>query len=324
MGFRTTQILYVTAKLGLADQLAPGPQTVADLAEVVGADASSLNRLLRALASLEIVAQTNEGTFALTARGELLRTDVPGSLHSLAILYGEPWLWQAYGQMLHSVRTGKPGFDQVHGQSLYEFLEHNPSAGEQFHAAMSGYSALETKAIVSAYDFTPYSTVIDVGGSQGALVAAVLQAHPHLKGIVFDLETIINQADQKFIRTDIAERIRFVAGDFFAGVPGKGDLYILKSVLHNWDDLAARRILQSCHGNMPGGARLLVIERVIPAVSEASESILFDMNMLVVTGGRERTEAEYRTLLEKSGFQLIRIMPTQAPVSLLEAVPIIR
>lgn len=322
MGFRSTQLIYVAAKLGLADHLIDGPQTPERLAQVTGTDPIALHRVLRALASLGLFTQTTDGAYTLTPQAEQLRTDMPGSLRNLAILYGEDWLWQAYGQMLYSVQTGESAFDHVHGQPLYAYLEHHPSAGQLFHAAMSGYSALETAAILSAYDFSPLRTVIDIGGSEGALMVALLQAYPRLNGVVFDVEAVINQAEKRLGELNLSERIKLVAGNFFTDVPADGDLYILKSILHNWDSVAAQRILQNCRRAMSTDARLLIVERLVELDNGPSESKLFDINMLVVTGGQERTEQEYQMILRNSGFQLTRIIPTHSPLSLLEAVPI--
>jgi SAM-dependent methyltransferase len=321
MGFRMTQLLYVAAKLNLADQLATAPQSAHQLAHTVGADASSLRRLLRALAGAGLVVETN-GTFELTAVGELLRRDRPGSLHAVAALYGEEWLWRAYGRMLHSVQTGEPAFTHVHGLSFYDYLSHDPTAAAQFQHAMSEYSRLEADAIAAAYDFSGHSTVVDIGGGKGTLLAKLLSAHGGLSGVLFDLPEVVLGADHVFTLAGVSSRASWVGGDFFSAVPHDGDLYLLKSVLHNWDDEAAARLLQCCHRAMGPHARLLVAERVVPADNAPSEAKLFDINMLVVVGGRERTEAEYRELFKRSGFALARVIPTNSPLSLIEAQPV--
>jgi hypothetical protein len=321
MGFRTTQLIYVAAKLGLADYLEQEPQTPRQLAQAVGAEPQALYRLLRALASLGLFAETDDGTFTSTPLAQLLRTGAAGSLRSLAILYGEEWLWQAYGQMLYSVQTGQPAFEHTHGQPFYTYLHEHPSASAQFNETMSGYSALEAAAILDAYDFSGVEKVVDVGGGHGMLMTALLQTHSHLSGIVFDLEPVVAGAECLLAEARLAARAECVAGDFFITLPGGGDIYLLKSVLHNWDDTDAIRILRACRQAMATQARLLVVERVIPTGNEPAEAKLFDINMLVVVGGQERTEREYQALFQAAGFNLTRIIPTHSPLSLIEGVP---
>jgi hypothetical protein len=321
MGFRVTQMIYVAAKLGLADQLAARPMTPEALAAAVGADPQALHRLLRALAGIGLFAEDAGGAYGLTAEGALLRSDVPGSLHSIAILYGEEWLWQAYGAMLHSVRTGQSAFIRTHGQTLYGYLQEHPRAAAQLNAAMSGVSGQEIDAILGAYEFSTVRSVVDIGGGQGALIAGLLQAHPQLHGIAFDLPSVVAGASQLFERAGLADRARGIGGDFFEHVARGGDLYLLKPVLHNWDDEDAERILGVCRAAMDQHARLLVIERVIPPGNEPSEAKLFDISMMTVAGGRERTAQEYHALLAKAGLALTRVIPTASPLSLIEARP---
>ena len=298
MGFRVTQLIYVAAKLGLADHLEQGPQTPHALAQAVGAEPQALYRLLRALASIGLFAETADGAFRLTPLAKLLQTNLAGSLRGLAILYGEEWLWQAYGHMLFSVETGRPAFEQIHGEPLYDYLGHHPAAEAQFQAAMSGYSAQEAAAILAAYDFSTVATVVDVGGA-----------------------SVVADAQRQLADAGLASRATCVAGDFFAALPSGGDIYLLKSVLHNWEDAAATRILRSCRQAMSRRARLLVIERVIPSGDAPAEAKLFDINMLVTVGGQERTEREYRALFQAAGFDLTQIIPTYSPLSLIEGAP---
>ena len=320
MGFRATQLLYVAAKLHLADHLADEPRAADALARTVGADESALRRVLRALASLGILVET-DGTFALTELGQLLRRDVPGSLHGLAVLYGDDWLWRAYGQLLHSAMTGKSAFAHVHGTPFYDYLDRNSDAASLFQEAMAAYSRLEAAAIAEAYDFAPNSTVVDVGGGDGTLLAALLSAHPSLSGVLFDQPAVIARAEQVFAAAGVAPRAASVGGDFFSSVLPDGDVYLLKSVVHNWDDEPAERLLRTCRRVTKPQARLLIAERVVPIDNAPSEAKLFDINMLAIVGGRERTHAEYRALLERSGFALLREIPTKSPLSLIEACP---
>lgn len=317
MGFRTTQMIHVAAKLGLADRLAAGPCSVENLAAAVGAEPQALHRLLRALASLGIFAQDETGCFALTPQAELLRSDVQGSLRDIALMYGEDWLWQAYGNMTHSVRTGAPAFTKTHGQPFYGYLHAHPRAASRFNAAMNGFSSHETAAILEAYDFSDARSVVDIGGGHGALLAALLRAHAQLTGTVFDLPSVV--AGAAAVLSELGERVRTVAGDFFDEAPAGADLYVMKSVLHNWDDADAQRILATCRAAMAPDARLLVIERVVPEGNAPAEAKLFDINMLVVAGGCERTELEYRRLLEAAGLAVVRVAATRSPMSVMVA-----
>lgn len=317
MGFRTTQMIHVAAKLGLADLLAAGPRPVEELAAMAGAEPQALHRLLRALASLGIFAEDPAGDFVLTPQAELLRSDVQGSLRDVALLYGEDWLWQAYGNMTHSVRTGAPAFTKTHGQPFYGYLHAHPRAAARFNAAMTGFSSHETAAILEAYDFSDVRSVVDIGGGHGALLAALLRAHPQMSGTLFDLPSVL--AGAASVLGEMGERARTVAGDFFDEAPAGADLYVMKSVLHNWDDTDAQRILSTCRAAMAPEARLLVIERVVPDGNAPSEAKLFDINMLVVAGGRERTEPEYRRLLEQAGLALTRVGGTRSPLSVIVA-----
>jgi hypothetical protein len=321
MGFRTTQMIHVAAKLGLADHLSTGPRTAAELAMAVSAAPQPLYRLLRALASLGIFAETGEGSFALTPLGRLLQRDVPGSLRSSALLYGDEVFWAAYGGMCASVQTGEPAFAQCHGEPMYAYLASHPATASLFHEAMSGFSQQEIAAILAAYDFSGFTTIVDVGGGQGSLIAALLKMHPHLRGIILDREDVAESARRLLDQAGLAGRSAFVAGDFFQAVPPEGDAYLLKSVIHNWDDAAAESILRNCRQAMSAQARVIVIERIIPPAGVPSEAKLFDINMLVTVGGQERTEQQHCDILHAAGFALARIIPTASPLSLIEGVP---
>lgn len=322
MGFRLTQLIYVAAKLALADHLQAQPQTPAQLAEIVDADPHALYRLLRALASVGIFAEQADGTFTSTPRASLLQADVLGSLRNVALLYGDEWYWQAYGRMLFSVQTGRPAFEAVHGAPLFAYMQQHPAEETVFHNAMTGFSAHEATAILAAYDFGGVQRVVDVGGGQGTLLAAILHAHPQLSGVLFDLASVIAQAQSFIGEQGLSERCSYVSGDFLAAVPAGGDLYLLKSVIHNWDDTASINILRNCRAAMGEHGRLVLAERVIPDGNTPAEAKLFDINMLVVIGGQERTEAEYRVLFQAAGLRLTRVLATRTALSLVEGIPI--
>jgi hypothetical protein len=322
MGFRASQLIYVAAKLGLADRLAAGPQSATTLASVVGAAPQPLYRLLRALASIGIFAETANGMFELTPSARLLQHDVPGSLRSTALLYGDEVFWAAYGGMIHSVRTGEPAFEHRHGEPMYAYLAGHAGTASLFDAAMSGFSEREVVAILAAYDFSGFTTVVDVGGGQGTLLAALLEAYPRLRGIILDRNEVAEGAGRLLAQAGLTERATFVAGNFFQAVPPNGDAYLLKSVIHNWDDAAARSILANCRQAMRPDARLIVMERVVPPAGVPSEAKLFDINMLVTVGGQERTEEQYRELFDMAGFDMTRIKATTSPLTLIEGVPL--
>jgi hypothetical protein len=321
MGFRTTQLVYVAAKLGLADLLAQEARTATDLAAATKVEPCALYRLLRALASLGIFAESDGGLFGMTPTAELLRRDRPGSLRSTVMLYGDEFLWRAYGQLFRAVETGQSAFSLVYGQSFYDYLGEHPASAALFHEAMTGFSQQEEIAILSAYNFSRYRSIIDIGGGQGELVFALLRAHSNLKAAIFDRTPPSEESLQMFASCGFAARAQFLQWDFFTAIPKGHDVYLLKSVIHNWDDAAAITILGRCRDAMPAEARLLLAERVIPAGNAPSEAKLFDINMLVSVGGQERTEAQYAALFDKAGLELTRAIPTASHLCLVEAAP---
>lgn len=319
MGFRTTQLLHVAAALGIADQLEAGPRPVAALAAACGCRAEPLNRMLRALATLGIVRELADGSFELASLGEHLRTQAEGSLRAMAALYGERWIWDAYGNLLHSVRTGEPAFDAVHGRRFFDYLQEDDSAARSFNAAMTSYSAQEISAVTAAYDFSRFHTIADIGGGHGRLLGAMLRASRDTRGILFDLPAVCAGAQQVLDDAGVADRVSVVSGDFFSAVPRGAQLYVMKSIIHDWDDDSARHILANCRAAMTRDARLLLIERLIGDPNEADEAKLFDISMLAMLGGRERTAGEYRALLESVGLRMMRTLATASPHSLIEA-----
>jgi hypothetical protein len=321
MGFRNTQLIAVAARLKLADHLKQGPKTAERLSILTQTESGSLYRLLRTLASVGIFKENEDSTFSITSTAELLCEEKSGSLRPLAILYGEEWLSRAYSNLGYSVETGKPAFDYIHGKSLYEYLEQDRLAADKFNCAMSAYSAAEAEAIELAYDFSGAKIVVDVGGGHGALLTSLLKANHYLTGIVFDLPKVIDSVNANSILSTKELNISYVGGNFFKEVPEGGDIYIMKSVLHNWDDDQCRSILTNCRKAMRDNSTLLVVERVIPSRNEQSEATLFDINMLVVTGGRERSKQEYDKLFDAAGFSLNRVIPTRSSVSIIEGMP---
>ncbi len=319
LSYYQTQMIYVAVKLGIPDLLAGRPRSAAELAPEVHAHPGALFRLMRALASLGIFSQDEQDKFALTELSRLLCAATPGSLRPFALSYGEPWWWSTWGDLLHSVQTGENAFNHVHGTSLFEFLSHNPEAATIFNDNMTSMTAGEVPAILAAADFSGVKLLVDVGGGEGMLVGAVLQAYPETHAIVFDLP---GTAPAAFMQASgVADRCKMVGGNFFESIPAGGDAYVLKDILHDWEDEKAILILRNIRQAISGSGRLMVIERVIRTGKEYVTACLIDINMLVMSGGRERTLEEYRALLAAGGFRLSRTIPTGTATDILEALP---
>ena len=321
LGFRVSQALYAAAELGIADLLVGGPRSADDLATATGAHAPSLYRVLRLLASEGVFAETPDGRFALTPPAEALRRDAPGSLRPMVLFGAGETLWRSSGHLLHAVRTGKPAFDQVHGVDFFEYFRRHPDEWALFDQVMTSHTAPVTRAVAAAYDFSPFGTIVDVGGGRGALALGLLEAYPHLRGIVFDQPEVAAGARQAIEAAGLAGRCEAVGGDFFAAVPEGGDAYLVKFILHDWDDERCVAILRACRRAVPADGRLLVIELLIPPGDAPSFAKSQDVNMLVNLGGRERTEAEYRALYAAAGFALTRTIPAQGELHVIEGLP---
>jgi hypothetical protein len=320
MGCFSSQTIHVAAKLRIADLLKDGPKSAAELAQLTGTHPQALYRVLRGLAGIGVFAEDAEGRFGLTPTAELLRTDVPGSMHAAGLLIGSILQWPALGDMLYSVQTGEPSFDHIFGQSQWQYMREHPEEYELFHYAMSSFSAAEIKAILGAYDFGAASAIVDIAGGQGKLLAAVLQAHPHLRGTLFELPEIAEQAKATFQAAGVAERCSLLSGDMFSFIPAKGDLYMMKTVIHDWDDQEVEQLLRTTYAAMPVGAKLLVITRVVAPGNTPDSSKFMDLNMMITMGGSERTAAEIERLLNAADLTLQRIIPTRSPLSIVESV----
>ena len=315
-----SQAVYVAAELGLADHLAAGPSGIPELARRADVDGPSLHRLLRALASVGVFKEDSDGRFTNTELSEALRSDVPGSMRSMAKFYGDHPTWDAWGELLYSVRTGKSAFQKVHGLLPFEFLAKNPRASAYFNEAMTGFSAQEIAAVHAAFDFSGVKTVVDVGGGHGALLCSILERNPEQRGILFDQPHVIDGAHAALAKSPVANRCKTVGGDFFKEVPQGADGYVLKHILHDWNDEQATAIASTIRRVMTPGSRLFVIETVIQPGNEPSFSKLLDLEMLVLyNGGRERTQQEFAKLFADAGLRLTRVVETQGPACVIEA-----
>jgi DNA-binding transcriptional ArsR family regulator len=314
-----TQAVAVAARLRIADLVAEGPRSAAELAEATGTRPDALARLLRALVGLEVLALDDDGRFAATPRSRALEAG-PGSIGALAELIAE-LSWRAWGALGHSVATGEPAFRHEYGQGMFDHLAGAPEAARVFQSWMTEQSNLQEAALLEAIDLAGVGRLIDVGGGRGTLLAALLRANPDLRGALYDRPEVAATAEA-LAAPDIAHRAEAIGGDFFASVPEGADRYVLKLVIHDWDDERAITILEAVRRAIPAGGRLLLIEHPLPEGDGYGHAVWLDINMLVMTdGGRERTVAEYRDLLARAGFALTRVIPTRGPIAVIEAAP---
>jgi hypothetical protein len=308
-GYRITQLLHVAAKLGIADELAAGPKSVEKLAETTGSHRPSLYRLLRCLASIGVFAERTHGTFEITPLASTLRSDVHNSMSAYALSCGETWWWSAFGELFHTVKTGETGFNHVQGVSFFEYLNKHPDAARVFNA------------IVAAYDFSGMKVLVDIGGGHGVLAAAILTQQPTARAIIVDQPAVIAGTSAVLGPLGISARCELTPGDFFVSIPSGGEIYTLKDIIHDWDDVQSTAILRNCRRAMSCTSRLLIIERLIQAGNEPCAGKLVDITMLALTGGMERTEEEYQKLLQAAGLQINRIVPLSTGGSVIEASP---
>jgi len=318
-GYWVSQAVYVAAKLGLADRLRDGPRTADELAQATATRPRPLYRLLRALASVGVFAEDVEHRFGLTPLADCLRSDLPGSQQALAIMAGEEH-YMAYGELLYSIQTGRTAFDKVYGQPVFDFLTAHPDQARLFDRAMVSVHGRETAAMLDAYDFSVIHVLADLGGGNGSVLTAILQKHPAMQGILFDLPGVAERAKATVQAAGLADRCQVIGGSFFDSVPQGADAYLLRHIIHDWEDERATRILRNIHRAMGEGGKLLLVEGVIPPGNEPAFGKLLDLTMLVIPGGQERTREEYEALFRAGGFRLTRIMPTQAEVSVIEGV----
>jgi O-methyltransferase domain/Dimerisation domain len=314
-GYQVTQAIHVAAVLGIADLLADGPRSSDDLAAAVDAHPPSLHRVLRALASVGVLHDQADGRFALTDVGACLRSDAADPVGGWAAYVGGNAHFAAWGNLLHAVRTGESAFRSVHGADVWDYRARHPGEGAAFDRAMTDNTRRTNRRLLAAYDFGSFATVVDVGGGHGALLAALLDAYPEMRGVLFDLPHVVAGATVDAARCDV------IGGSFFDGVPQGGDAYLLKAIVHDWEDEDAVRVLRACRDAAPRHARVLVVERDLGVANENAEAKFSDLNMMVGPGGRERTREEFAALFEAAGFALERAIPTGIGLSVFEGRP---
>ena len=325
-GFFPSAVLSVAARLRIPDLVAAGPKTSDELADATSTHPPSLYRLLRALAYLGILEETEPRHFGLTDMGELLRSDVPHSMWATTQLFCGEHVWRSWGDLMAGVQTGKPSYERGIGSEPFTEFAENAEGSKNFNQAMSEGTAREAPGIIGSYDFAQFGTLVDVGGGDGTLLASILAATPGLHGILFDTGPGSAEAPRRLRDAGVDDRCQVVEGDFFASVPEGGDAYIMKSVIHDWDDDRCVKILDNCRRAMNPGGKVIVVEPVVPATVKPSFALLgvvmSDLNMLMNTGGRERTEDEFASILSSAGLQLTGVsrVPKPSTLSVIESV----
>lgn len=318
-GYRLSQALYVVATLGIPDLLRSGPLGSEELARATGTNRAAMERVLRALAAVDILSEGEAG-FALTELGEGLRSDVPNSRNAWAKFVASPPMWAAWSALLHTVQTGENAFAHIHGVSTWHYRAENPEASAIFDAAMRENSRVLVEHLLRGVDFGGFAHLIDVGGGDGALLAGILARYPQAKGTLLDLPHVATKADAVLADAGVRDRARVVGGNFFDSVPNGGDCYLLKNVLHDWQDAEAVSILHQCRRAMTSNATLVLVERILDQPVDIDTS-LSDLNMLVNAGGRERSLDEFSELLTQTDFMLTRVIPIHGPRHAIEALP---
>jgi hypothetical protein len=318
-----SQLVFVAAKLGIADVLVDGPLTVEEIAIRVGAYAPHLKRVLRALASLGIFAADPHGRFHLNRLAQTLRSDHPESLRNFALMMVDDYNWSAWSALEHTVRTGSSAFEHVHGAAAFPWMREHPDKEKMFAASMASLSAMENAAVARSYAFGKLERIVDVGGGHGHLLAAILRSYVKLRGVLFDQPQVIQEAAHEGIVTspDIGGRCELTGGDFFQSVPAGADAYVMKYIIHDWDDERCVRLLGKCREAMPSGGRVLVVDHVVAPGNRFDWGKLLDINMMVMLGSKERTKEEFRQLFSRSGLRLKRVVRTGTSLGILEALP---
>jgi O-methyltransferase domain/Dimerisation domain len=322
-GLRVSQALFVAAELGVADHLSERPHDRFELATVTGADPAALGRVMRALCALGVFSESRSGHFSLESAGQFLRSEVPGSYRAGVLFHAGAVRWRCWSELLQTVKTGTNASERLLGKQLFEFYAIDAAESKIHDEAMRAFSASHAEILLDAVDFHRAGVVVDVGGGTGEFLAAILAENPDLRGVLFDRPNVVDHAVHVLSR--FADRCTTEGGSFFERVPDNGDTYLLKHIVHDWDDERVHAILCCCRRCMPASSRLVIIERKLPDLAEPKadvETFLTDLEMLVMTsGGRERTESEFRNLLANAGFELLRILPTSSPLFLFEARP---
>jgi SAM-dependent methyltransferase len=319
LGYIASTALYAAVKLKIADQLAGGPRPVADLARETGANEDALYRILRLLASVGIFEETAPRTFANNARSLTMRSGVPGSLHHMALWMADPFHFRVYADAMHAVMTGQPAVEKTVGMPAFEYFSKNRELSEIFNNAMTMFSTVVIQAALEVYDFSGIDTLVDVAGGHGQVIMSILKMYPSMRGVLADVDHVIAGAIPRIRAEGLESRLRTETIDFFKAVPEGGDAYIMKHIIHDWDDDRSLTILRNIKKAMKPGGRVILLDSVVQPGNTPDFGKLIDLEMMLFPGGRERTEAEFASLFRRAGFELTRIVPTQSPLSVIEA-----
>ena len=321
IAYRVSSLVYIAAEMNLADRLAEAPRTADELAETTGDYRPALYRFMRTLAGMGLFTECSDHRFSLTPLGEALRTGTPGSIRSSVLTLAGGLFTKPFGELHYSIKTGKPSFEKVFGMPVFEWLAKHPVEASMFSETMAGFHAAEPETVADAYDFSQAETVVDIGGATGNLLAAILSHHREPRGILFDLPHVVADAPALIKARGLTDRIAIESGSFFERIPVANGVYLLSHVIHDWSEAQCLTILGICRRTINPNSRLLIIEAVLPTGNTPHPGKMRDMTMLAISGGQERTEPEYRELLEKAGFRLTQVVPTKAGVGIVEALP---
>jgi hypothetical protein len=317
-GYIASTCVYVAVKLRIPDVLGAAPRPVNDLARELGVNEDALYRVMRTLVSLGVFEEKSPRTFANSLTSTILRSDTPGSMYDMALWMSDPFHFQVYANAFHSVQTGRPAVEKAVGVPVFEYFPKHPEESEIFNNAMTMFSGMVIPAVLEVFDFSGIGTLVDVAGGHGRVLTSILQKYPSMRGVLFDLEHVLVGARSVIESLGLSDRCRTASGDFFTAVPAGGDAYIMKHIIHDWDDERAAVILKNIRSAMNPGGRLILLESIVAPGSQPDFAKLIDLEMLFMPGGRERTEQEFRHLFARAGFELTRITPTKSPLSVIE------
>jgi len=318
-GYIASTCVYLAVKLRIPDLLEAAPRTSTELARELNVNEDALYRVLRTLVSLGLFEEKGSRTFANNLATSMLRTKTPGSMYDMALWMSDPFHFQIYANALHSVQTGKPAVEETFGVPVFEYFSKNREESEVFNNAMTMFSAMVIPAVLEAYDFSGIGTIVDIAGGHGRVLTSILQKYPSMRGVLFDLDHVLAGARPAIESLGLSDRCRTVSGDFFKSVPEGGDAYIMKHIIHDWDDDQAATILKNIRSAMNRGGRVILLESVVAPGSQPDFAKIIDLEMLLLPGGRERTQQEFRDLFVRAGFELTRVIPTKSPLSVIEA-----
>lgn len=319
-GYWVSRIVYMAAKVNLADLLADGSKTANELAEITGTQERALHRLMRSLSSLGVLTDEGDGKYGLTPLGEALQEGAPGEAKNAVLSMGGNAMWQVWEHIDHSMRTGEPATGKALGMPIFDYLGQHPELAKQFSGAMVGIHGAEPPAVAEAYDFSQFGTITDIGGASGNMLGHILTKHTGPKGVLFDLPHVVKDSPPTLESFGVSDRVSIEEGSFFESVPAGSDAYILSHIIHDWSEEQCLTILGNCREAMNDDSKLLIVEFVLPEGNEPHIGKLLDIVMLVLPGGEERTPSEYSELLSKAGLKMINVIPTDSPASIVEAV----